>query len=239
MHGRIDITYITVQQDLYRSGLAAELGSDAINVWLAIKCHADFNNGLARPTVRCLMRLTRLASATVQKALVRLEDAHLLKIQQRGAQRRANRYIARERLDVASEQGAVCRIVIDYVPMPLSKWLKRIKAALEVGENDPEAFSKAEFFPPEGFVWDSKSGDLRAIPRAVTSPQAAGPPVDKPLSPLAARVAEIGRFAIRNSENVVGGPPRCANTKTGLTVTHLPRGESWLESSVPVTCASP
>ncbi|MDF3111976.1 helix-turn-helix domain-containing protein [Burkholderia cenocepacia] len=233
MHGHVDTTFITVQRELYTSGLARELGSDAINVWLAIKWHADFNTGVGYPSIRRLMDLTKLASATVQKALMRLEAAHLLK--KVGKKGRAQCYLARERLDVTSEQGKCCSIVIDYVPRSLSKWIARIKAALETGEHDPDAFARVEVVPGAGLTWDSKTGELHAaIPVAVT-PQAAGPPSDKPLSPLAARVAEIGANAMRGPDNAASGPPRCTNTKTGLTTTHLPRGESWLELSVPAT----
>ncbi|RQQ02585.1 DNA-binding protein [Burkholderia stagnalis] len=235
MQGRIDTTFITVQQDLYRSGLARKLGSDALNVLNAIKSHADFNTGRGRPGVRRLMEVTGLASATVQKALARLEAANLLK--KVGKFRQANIYVARERFDVVSEKGT-CSIVVDYVPKSLSKWLARIKAALETGEYDPDAFARAEVIPSAGLAWDSKTGELRAAVRVAVTPQAAGPPSDKPLSPLAARVAEIGANAMRGSDDAASGPPRCANTKTGLTTTHLPRGESWLELSVPATLSN-
>ncbi|WP_260427954.1 DNA-binding protein [Burkholderia stagnalis] len=176
-----------------------------------------------------------MASATVQKALARLEAANLLK--KVGKFRQANIYVARERFDVVSEKGT-CSIVVDYVPKSLSKWLARIKAALETGEYDPDAFARAEVIPSAGLAWDSKTGELRAAVRVAVTPQAAGPPSDKPLSPLAARVAEIGANAMRGSDDAASGPPRCANTKTGLTTTHLPRGESWLELSVPATLSN-
>jgi DNA-binding transcriptional MocR family regulator len=197
MQGRIDTTFGTYQRDLFESGLVAEIGPNAFAVWCLIKSHSDFNTGTCYPSFRRLMERTGLASATVQKAVACLEAAHLLRSERKGQRRY---YVARERLDVKLGDRALCSIVIDYVPNSLRERLGRIKAALETGESDPEAFARVEILPGKGFVWDPKAGALRAAIRAVDLPETADPPTDKPLSSLAARVAEMGERATRNRE---------------------------------------
>lgn len=197
MQGRIDTTFGTYQRDLFESGLVAEIGPNAFAVWCLIKSHSDFNTGTCFPSFRRLMERTGLASATVQKAVACLEAAHLLRSERKGQRRY---YVARERLDVKLGDRTLCSIVIDYVPNSLRERLGRIKAALETGESDPEAFARVEIIPGKGFVWDPRAGALRAAIRAADLPQAADPPTDKPLSSLAARVAEMGERATRNRE---------------------------------------
>ena len=69
MQGRINTSFATYQADLFESGLVAQIGPNAFALWSAIKAHADYQTGLAYPSIRRLMELTGLASATVQKCL--------------------------------------------------------------------------------------------------------------------------------------------------------------------------
>ncbi|KGC59674.1 helix-turn-helix domain protein [Burkholderia pseudomallei MSHR7498] len=203
MQGRIDTTFGTYQRDLFESGLVAEIGPNAFAVWCLIKSHSDWNTGTCFPSFRRLMERTGLASATVQKAVACLEAAHLLRSERRGQRRY---YVARERLDVKLGDRTLCSIVIDYVPNRLRERLGRIKAALETGENDPDAFAHVEIIPGKGFMWDSNAGALRTAIHVADFPQAAEPPPEKPFSPLAARVAEMGERAMgRRERKTVNG----------------------------------
>lgn len=161
MDGKIDSTFGTFQRDMFESGLVAELGANCFVIWIAIKTHADFNTGVAWPSIRRLAAITGLADKTVQKAIKELEAASLLRIVKSGNQRASNRYIARERLDVRLGNRLLCRIVIDYVPEAIKNQLHKISETLKTGERNPEAFSQIEIIPGEGFNWDASSGTLK------------------------------------------------------------------------------
>ena len=124
MLGRINTTFGTYQADLFESGLVAQIGPNSFAVWAAIKAHADFQTGIAWPSVRRLMALTGLASATVQKCLGTLEDAHLLRSDVRNKRRY---YVARERLDVSLGQRVLCTVVVDYVPASMRDRLAAVQ----------------------------------------------------------------------------------------------------------------
>jgi hypothetical protein len=188
MQGQINTTFGRYQADLFESGLVAEIGPSAFSVWCAIKSHSNFNSGISWPSIRRLMLLTGLASATVQTAIARLSSAHLLRSTVKGKRRF---YVARERLDVRLGERTLCSIVIDYVPTSLRKRLDQIKGALEEGKSDHAAFADVEIIPGRGFTWDSKANVLRAAIPAVEVPQVADPLSDEALSPLALRVKQI------------------------------------------------
>jgi hypothetical protein len=190
MQGQINTTFGTYQADLFESGLVAEIGTSAFVVWCAIKTHSDFNSGLSWPGIRRLMKLTGLASATVQKALSGLEDAHLLRSKVKGQRRY---YVARERLDVKIGDCTLCTIVVDYLPKTLHERLKKIKAALQIGEVNPVAFADVEIIPGAGFTWDSKAGVLRAAIPVSEISRLPDPLSDEELSPLALRAKQIPR----------------------------------------------
>lgn len=162
MEGRIDSTFGTFQRDMFESGLAAEIGANCFITWVAIKTHADFNNGLAWPSIRRLAEITGLSVNTIQKAITGLETANLLKIVKAGNQRQSTKYIARERLDVRLGNRLLCRIVMDYVPSRIRANMHAIQETLKSGERNPEAFSQVEIIPGEGFSWNEKTGTLQA-----------------------------------------------------------------------------
>lgn len=161
MDGKIDSTFGTFQRDMFESGLVAELGANCFVIWIAIKTHADFNTGIAWPSIRRLAAITGLADKTVQKAIKELEAASLLRIIKSGNQRASNRYLARERLDVRLGNRLLCRIVIDYVPQAIKQQLHGIAETLKTGERNPQAFADVEIIPGDGFVWDSVTGTLK------------------------------------------------------------------------------
>lgn len=161
MDGKIDSTFGTFQRDMFESGLAAEIGANGFILWVAIKTHADFNTGVAWPSIRRLAAITGLSDKTVQKVIKELETANLLRIVQSGNQRTSTRYIARERLDVRLGNRLLCRIVIDYVPQAIRQQLHKINETLKTGERNPEAFSQVEIIPGEGFSWNPATGTLQ------------------------------------------------------------------------------
>jgi hypothetical protein len=158
IQGRINTTFGTYQADLFESGLVAQIGVSAFAVWAAIKAHSDYQTGIAWPSIRRLMILTGLASATVQKCLDTLEASHLLRSEVKNKRRY---YVARERLDVSIGSRVLCTIVVDYVPSVMRDKLKRVKDALSTGK-DPDAFAQVDIIPGNGFTWDEKAKILRA-----------------------------------------------------------------------------
>jgi DNA-binding transcriptional MocR family regulator len=185
MQGRINTSFATYQADLFESGLVAQIGTNAFAVWSAIKAHADFQTGVSWPSIRRLMELTGLASATVQKSLRTLEENRLLRSEVKGKSRY---YLARERLDVSLGSVTLCTVVVDYVPAKLRGQLGRVREALESGKSDPEAFAAVEIVPGPGFVWDDKAKVLRGAVKAADVPQEA--PNTPTLGELGSAIAE-------------------------------------------------
>lgn len=167
MLGRVDTSFQTTQRDMFESGLVAEIGVNAFAVWSAIKAHANYQKGVCWPSVRRLMGLTGLASATVQKALFALEGFKLLRRSKSG---RRVLYVARERLDIRLGTVVLCTIVVDYVPARMRGQIERVQKALESGEVDAGAFADVEIIPGPGFVWDANAEVLRSRVSAVDVP---------------------------------------------------------------------
>jgi hypothetical protein len=164
MEGRIDTSFQTLQRDLFASGLAADIGPNAFVTWLAIKNHADFENGLAWPGMRRLSVLTGLPLSSVSKAVQRLLAHHLVRVvtPSKGKARRGQTYLACERLDVRLGDRVLCTIVLDYVPAKLRGQVAKIDQALRVGEAAGDVFAGCTILPGPGFAWDQASGSLRA-----------------------------------------------------------------------------
>lgn len=174
IQGDVDTTYLTQQRDMFASGLAAQIGVNAVCVWLAIKSHADFGTGEAWPGVRGLMKLTGLANATVQVALTVLMDAHLLRVARWVGQRRY--FVARERLAVRVGSRVLCTIVVDYVPASMRQRLARLKAASEGDLDAQDVWAEVDVLPGPGLEWDPGTKSLRGRLRAdevPTTPPAA------------------------------------------------------------------
>lgn len=172
MQGEIDTSFTTNQRDLFTSGMAAQIGMNAFGVWLAIKSHADFNDGEAWPGVRRLAEMTGLGTGTVSRTIQTLIDAKLLRVLAPGKGHKTSRYLARERLDVKLGGRVLCTIVVDYVPAVLREKLDRIKSALQDGKPDPQAFAEVDIIPGKGFSWNEKEGMLKAAIPAADLPAA-------------------------------------------------------------------
>jgi len=187
MEGRINTTFGTYQADLFESGLVAQIGPNAFACWAAIKAHSDFQTGVAYPSIRRMMQLTGLASATVQKCLNILEQSHLLRSEVKGKRRY---YIARERLDVSIGNRILCTVVLDYVPSSMRENVKKIKDAFS-GDGDSDILAQVDIIPGPGFVWDASRKVLTAqIPASeIPSPAPAGQ-----LAQVGERIAKQARL---------------------------------------------
>ena len=116
-----------------------------------------------------------------------IEEARLLRSEVKGKSRF---YLARERLDISLGSRVLCTVVVDYVPAKLRSKLAKVKAALESGTDDPEAFAAVEIIPGAGFVWDDTAKVLRGTVAASELPEDADP---RSLGELGQVVAERAR----------------------------------------------
>lgn len=189
INGRIATTFGTYQADLFESGLVAQIGPNAFATWSAIKAHSDYQTGIAWPSIRRLMLLTGLASATVQKCLDTLEASHLLRSEVKNKRRY---YVARERLDVAVGKRVLCTVVVDYVPATMRDTLKRVKDAIE-NDGDQEVLALVDIIPGEGLVWDDNAKILRA-----SVPASELPTPDK-----SEQLADVGQRIARRAQKLL------------------------------------
>ena len=210
MEGRINTSFATYQCDLFESGLVAQIGPNSFAVWCGIKSHADFNTGVSWPSIRRLMELTGLASATVQKCLRNLEEHRLLRSEVKNKKRY---YLAREKLDVNLGSRLICTIVVDYVPSKMRGQIARVKAALEAGEDDPEALAAVEIVPGPGFTYDARAGVLRASIRASELPAGEPEPLHQIAAGIAARARKTALAAPLDSDR----PRRLRKKKAGVS----------------------
>lgn len=194
---------------MFASGLVANIGVNALGVWMAIKSHADFRTGEAFPGVRRLMEVTGLASATVQKGLATLLDAHLLRIARKRGQQHV--YIARERMDVRVGQRVLCTIVIDYVPVAMRERLAMLKAASDGDVGAQEIWTHVDVLPGPDLEWDAAAKRLKgivrlegALPQADTNPDIR---CDDPRHRLRQLADELRLRSRNGAGRVQGGPP--------------------------------
>lgn len=170
IRGEIDTTYQTQQRDLFASGLAREIGVNALAVWMAYKSFSDFHTGETFPGVRKLMAVTGLASKTVQNAIDTLLAAHLLREVRREG--RSIIYVARERLDVRVGPRVICTVVVDYVPTAMRERLAKLRAAASGELEGADVWAEVDVLPGPGFTWDQERRALRGRMRADEVPEA-------------------------------------------------------------------
>lgn len=161
MKTTIDTSYTTAQQDLFASGLAAQIGMSAYGLWQAIKSHADNDTGEAEPGMRSLARMTGLGLSTVSECVKILEKNKLLRVLEKGKGKAGSRYIARERMDIKVGKTVICTIVIDYAPWHIGQRIQAIGEAVnKQGRVDPDALAECEIIPGPNFHWDPERGLL-------------------------------------------------------------------------------
>ena len=160
LRGDIDTTYHTQQRDMFSSGLAAEIGVHAFAVWHAIKAHADFQSGIAWPSIRRIVALTGCADKTVQAAIKTLVVSHLLRVSKRGQK---NVYVARERMDVRVGDRVICTVVIDFVP---SEMREKLKAAGKGDFESQDVWAQVDLIPAAGMKLDAAKGIFTSVMRA-------------------------------------------------------------------------
>lgn len=162
MKSTIDTSYTTAQQDLFASGLAAQIGPAAYTLWNAIKCYANNSTGEAEPGMRKLATMTGVGLTSVSESVKTLVANKLLRVIEKGKGKAGSRYIARERMDIRVGQTVICTIVMDYTPWHLGERIQQIGEAVNKhGKLDPVTFAECEIIPGPDFRWDPEHGLLR------------------------------------------------------------------------------
>ena len=166
--GSIDTTFVTMQRDMFTSGLAAEIGIAAFAVWHGIKFHSDFNNGQAYPGIRRIAEITGTAPSTVQIAIKVLIEKNLLRVTKRGQK---NIYVPRERMDVRVGGRVIATVVVDYVPVEMRERLASLKSATGSEIDNADVWAQVDLLPGPGMVLDKKTGTFSGRMRADEIPE--------------------------------------------------------------------
>lgn len=166
--GSIDTTFVTMQRDMFTSGLAAEIGVSAFAVWHGIKFHSDFNNGEAYPGIRRIAEITGTAPSTVQIAIKVLLEKNLLRVKKKGQK---NIYVPRERMDVRVGGRVIATVVVDYVPVEMRERLASLKSATSTEIDNSDVWAQVDLLPGPGMVLDKKSGTFSGTMRADEVPE--------------------------------------------------------------------
>ena len=166
--GSIDTTFVTMQRDMFTSGLAAEIGVTAFAVWHGIKFHSDFNNGESYPGIRRIAEITGTAPSTVQIAIKVLIEKNLLRVRKKGQK---NVYVPRERMDVRVGGRVIATVVVDYVPVEMRERLAKLKDATSSEIDSADVWAQVDLLPGPGMVLDKKTGTFTGSMRADEIPE--------------------------------------------------------------------
>lgn len=177
--GSIDTTFVTMQRDMFTSGLAAEIGVAAFAVWHGIKFHSDFNNGESYPGIRRIAEITGTAPSTVQIAIKVLVEKNLLRVKKKGQK---NIYVPRERMDVRVGGRVIATVVIDYVPIEMRQRLAQLKDATSSEIDGADVWAQVDLLPGPGMVLDKSKGTFSGSMRADEIPEQLPPHAMKSVS---------------------------------------------------------
>ncbi|MEG1971067.1 MAG: hypothetical protein RR101_13230 [Burkholderiaceae bacterium] len=166
--------FTTTQNHIAWSGLAAEIGMNALGVWQMVKMHADLSTGVAFPSIKRLAELTGLAPNTVRNALEVLQREHLLRVVEEPGSHRSTRYVTCERIDIRTEpyldakgkktSDVICSVVVDYVPAHIAGRMAEIRDAVKAGKA-PMPTAQVRIIPGAGFTYDAASSQfVREMP---------------------------------------------------------------------------
>jgi hypothetical protein len=195
MKSTIDTSYTTMQQDLFASGLAAQIGMSAFGLWQAIKSHADNDTGESDPGMRRLAAMTGMGLSRVSECVKILEKSKLLRVLAKGKGKAGTRYIARERMDIRVGKRILCTVVIDYVPWHMGEKIQAIGEAVnKEGRVDADALAECEIIPGDGFRWDAVRGVLTgALPSEELRPAPEEPIDEENTHPAVRRLLDTRR----------------------------------------------
>ncbi|WP_422394472.1 helix-turn-helix domain-containing protein [Nitrospirillum amazonense] len=106
-------------------------------VYLVIKAHASFRDGMAFPSVQTIATKAGISRRQVVKSLHALEAAGYLSRERRG---RRNHYRVREKVEIRNPAGMPAAVATwDYLPSTFMDALDQLRGILAQGVHAPEA----------------------------------------------------------------------------------------------------
>lgn len=94
-----------VVRDLVQGGEIAKVGAIPFCVYIVIKSHTDMQTGHAKPSVARIAELVGVSHDTVQRALKKLVQAGLIKLERKGTGREGNTYSVVEKINIVTSAG--------------------------------------------------------------------------------------------------------------------------------------
>jgi DNA-binding Lrp family transcriptional regulator len=126
-----DLRFTLYLSSLFTSGLAAELGVSAVVVFLVLRTHANFKNGVVVIGQRLISDQAGLTPVTTRKALAKLESKGLIKRTQAYDRARTS-YQITDLVPVYNEDKTKAGVLeIPYAPDHMKTRLAHAKYALE------------------------------------------------------------------------------------------------------------
>jgi len=130
-----DTRFIMVLNSIISSGEAAELGSNAILVYLILKCNSDFITSRSSLGVRRICELSGINSQqAVLNAIRKLEEKELIKRCDGNLAGKRAVYEIRDNVHIYDERGnSAGKAVVPYSPSRMKQQLDEVKEALKTG----------------------------------------------------------------------------------------------------------
>lgn len=119
-------------KSMFDHGHVAKMGPYAFTVYSVIKSHANYNSGIANPSIEVIAQKSGISCSQVKRELDVLVAGGYLNRDKRG---RSNRYTLIEKIEISNEGGrAVALASWTYVPSQTSKATSGLKHTIETGE---------------------------------------------------------------------------------------------------------
>lgn len=129
-----ETVWFHVFKAMYDSGDVAKMGSHALNVYLAIKSHVNFESGKSWPSIDTIATKAGISDRQVMRELKTLEEFGYLTLAKEG---RKNVYTLREKVALIDETGQPSAVATwDYLPATVKVAQAELKNYMQTGVND-------------------------------------------------------------------------------------------------------
>jgi DNA-binding transcriptional ArsR family regulator len=127
-----ETTWFHVFRSMIENGDVAKMKPYAVTVYLVIKAHTNFKNGVAFPGIELIMEKSGMSKSQVIRSLDILEEHGYITREKKG---RNNHYTLREKIGISDEQGRpVADATWDYVPDGVRGAVAELKHVMMTGD---------------------------------------------------------------------------------------------------------